>query len=448
MVLETKYAGRNIGDVFYTLRTDMVLNGAVSCDGSEYKASDFDSTTDLTNPYSLCINNKIPNVDYATYDTQLKNQGCCAYFGIDPANGSFRVPTLKDVFIEAGDSDRIAKYLAPGLPNITGSMVASQDATDSGNENHWTGAFTWRQERVANGPGDHDNAHYRINFDASRCSSIYKNNFNTVQPKAILLRPMVQLVIADGYKSDDPKPNEPGSGGSTESKFQVPYIFVPGTEAKALEVNANFDYVLKALQDSKDAAPVVHLAGVETITGKKTFTETVNMTSIEFYPDMNQTHGGYIDFHYAGSAADYTARIIEKNKGYLSINQNPPLTDNSTKIATTGWCRQLAIPKFYTSGTSWYVYYPYNRFIIQGGQISVNGNTATNLLQFLIKMKTTNYGINLSSEDISNTTVNGTEIGWGRLAQDHMYVARNNGYGGTQRVRWQIFGIVADDVTI
>lgn len=446
MALETKYAGRNIGDIFYTLRTDTVLNGAVSCDGSEYAAADFDSTTDLTNPYSLCVNNKIPNVDYAAYDLQIKNNGCCAYFGIDPANGSFRVPTIKDVFIEAGDADRIAKYLAPGLPNIKGSWVSSQDSLDSGNQSHWTGAMYSNFERVVNGPGDHDNVHWKAYFDASRSNSIYGAS-STVQPKAIMLRPMVQLVIADGYKKDDPDPEAPDPGG-TDFNFQVPYVFIPGTEAKALEVNANFDYVLKAIQESRDSAPVVHIAGVETVTGRKTFVEPVNMTAIEFYPSMNSKHGGYIDFHYSGSASDYTARLIEKDKGYLSINQHPPYTDNSTKIATTGWVKHVGAPKFYVSGTSWYMFWPYNRFIIQGGQISVAGNTATNLLKFLVKMKTTDYGINLSSEDISGNTVNGTEIGWGRLALDHMYVARNNGYSTTQRIRWQITGIVADDVTL
>ena len=452
MALETNYAGRNIGDIFYTLRTDTVLNGAVSCDGSEYAASDFDSTTDLTNPYSLCINNKIPNVDYATYDLQIKNNGCCAYFGIDPSNGSFRVPTIKDVFIEAGDIDRVAKYLAPGLPDITGSFPADNSQTGRSSEGGAAvgpkGAF-YKGSNIAydqSSTGSGNGAIMEFSASRSTSSNLYGAS-DTVHPKAILLRPMVQLVIADGYKSSDTEAEAPDQGG-TDLKFQVPYVFIPGTEAKALEVNANFDYVLKAIQESRDSAPVVHIAGVETVTGRKTFVEPVNMTAIEFYPNMNSKHGGYIDFHYAGSASDYTARLIEKDKGYLSINQHPPYTDNSTKIATTGWVKHVGAPKFYVSGTSWYMFWPYNRFIIQGGQISVAGNTATNLLNFLVKMKTTDYGINLSSEDISGDTVNGTEIGWGRLAQDHMYVARNNGYSTTQRIRWQITGIVADDVTL
>lgn len=41
--------------------------------------------------------------------------------------------------------------------------------------------------------------------------------------------------------------------------------------------------------------------------------------SFEFNPSSSAGHGGYIDFHYNGSTADYTSRIIENASGRLAI---------------------------------------------------------------------------------------------------------------------------------
>ena len=49
--------------------------------------------------------------------------------------------------------------------------------------------------------------------------------------------------------------------------------------------------------------------------------------SIELIPQAGTTNGGYIDFHYDGSDADYTTRIIE-GENYLNIAGKPILTGN------------------------------------------------------------------------------------------------------------------------
>ena len=46
----------------------------------------------------------------------------------------------------------------------------------------------------------------------------------------------------------------------------------------------------------------------------------VNPGYIEMFPGSSAGHGGYIDFHYNSSSADYTSRIIESGSGTLSIN--------------------------------------------------------------------------------------------------------------------------------
>lgn len=40
---------------------------------------------------------------------------------------------------------------------------------------------------------------------------------------------------------------------------------------------------------------------------------------IEFNTTADADHGGYLDFHYAGSTEDYTSRIIEDEKGHMRI---------------------------------------------------------------------------------------------------------------------------------
>ena len=47
-------------------------------------------------------------------------------------------------------------------------------------------------------------------------------------------------------------------------------------------------------------------------------------TNIEFYPGEKANTGGYIDFHYNNSSADYTSRLIEHN-GYILYNNKPLL---------------------------------------------------------------------------------------------------------------------------
>lgn len=331
---EMTIASRNIGDIFYTLRRDDTLNGAVPCDGREFNASDFDMDDPTNNPYSLCINGKIPNVDYTQYAAQLRSQGCCACFGIDVVNGKFKVPTIKDVYIRAGDVNTLTTYLAPGLPNITGGPIYAdnrQDVNSSAGALRVTGitggGFDWK-----GGARNFRN----IYFDASQSNGIYGRCPNTVQPPSLVLRPMTQLLTAvAGKKEEEDTPVVPDQPSIT---LKIPYIFVPGTEAKATEVNTNFEYVLRAIEGiAPSAAAVVHLEGDETISGKKTFLTSVSTPAIELIPSKSDTHGGYIDFHYNGAGVDYTARLIEAEKGFLSVMKSPSSSDSSTKLATTEW---------------------------------------------------------------------------------------------------------------
>ena len=83
-------AGRNIGDVFFTARTDTTLNGAVEANGGQYNTTDFDGTDAIGNILSA---GKVPYVAIADFDTAVANNGECTSFGWDGGT-VFKVPKI------------------------------------------------------------------------------------------------------------------------------------------------------------------------------------------------------------------------------------------------------------------------------------------------------------------------------------------------------------------
>ena len=67
---------RNIGDIFYTTRTDNSLNGAVECNGSQYNFSDFDS-----NLQNLLDEGKLTYVSIGEFDSMVSEKGWCDKIG-------------------------------------------------------------------------------------------------------------------------------------------------------------------------------------------------------------------------------------------------------------------------------------------------------------------------------------------------------------------------------
>lgn len=174
-------SGRNIGDIFYTTRKDSGLGGAVECNGGTYSTADYTGAGSIG---ELLEAGKLPYVSLAEYATLLSTNGVVGVFGWDgTGTTSFRVPTLQDVFIECGQAAQLGNYMPAGLPNITGVVTGISDVAVSG-------AFA-RGYRVA-GNGGGSGQILADTFDASRSSSIYGNS-DTVQPKAIKYRAMVQL---------------------------------------------------------------------------------------------------------------------------------------------------------------------------------------------------------------------------------------------------------------
>lgn len=177
--------GRNVGDIFFTSRTDAALAGAVVCDGSVYNVSDFGGTHA---PGTLLAQGKLPSVDLDTYQDYVDNFGSCRAFGWDGGD-QFRVPLLNDVFIEAGHAQGQGEFLEAGLPNIEGTYGL--------NQNQHGGTSSGALYVAQRGTGyvhvdSQSTANTLMGFDASRHNPIYGKS-TTVQPPAVRYRAFVQL---------------------------------------------------------------------------------------------------------------------------------------------------------------------------------------------------------------------------------------------------------------
>ena len=90
--LDSGGAGHNVGDIFFTMRNDNGLNGAVECDGATYNTTDFTGAQSIG---ALLTAGKIPYVSLADYATEISTKGWCDKFGWDgTGNTQFKVPTL------------------------------------------------------------------------------------------------------------------------------------------------------------------------------------------------------------------------------------------------------------------------------------------------------------------------------------------------------------------
>lgn len=111
---------RNVGDVFYTTRSDDALNGAVECDGAAYQCADFAGENAVP---ALLAAGKLPYVGITDFDACVTANGACRAFGWDGAGAAvFKVPKLSDVYIQAGTAAVAGEFVGESLPNITGKI--------------------------------------------------------------------------------------------------------------------------------------------------------------------------------------------------------------------------------------------------------------------------------------------------------------------------------------
>lgn len=170
-------SGRNVGDIFFTMRNDNGLNGAVECDGATYNTTDFTGAQSIG---ALLVAGKIPYVSLADYATALATNGSVGTFGWDGTNTTaFRVPLLNDIFVETGTAAQIGDYLEPGLPDHT-HTVSTYDSPYPFSGGTYGGLTAYKD---------------RVTSPASESNPIYGNS-TTVQPNAVRYRAMVQLAVS------------------------------------------------------------------------------------------------------------------------------------------------------------------------------------------------------------------------------------------------------------
>ena len=185
---ENPFSGKTIGEMFYTWRTDEI-NGAYNCNGQEFAASLFSGDS---NPYTLLIEGKLPSKTYEEYQQELEdNNGVCGYFGLDITTQKFKVPTLKEVFIEAGDVNTLASFTAETVPDFkaTVPLYNSNGIGGAGNASVFDASSSTQSCTITTLLSG------EIVIRPSRAVSTYKAGAR-VAPNSIKLRPMVQLVTS------------------------------------------------------------------------------------------------------------------------------------------------------------------------------------------------------------------------------------------------------------
>ena len=92
-------SSRNIGDIFYTTRTDNSLNGAVECNGSQYNFSDFDS-----NLQNLLDEGKLPYLPINEFDSMVSEKGWCDKIG-------YKTPKMVKIYPAGNASEQPFIYI-------------------------------------------------------------------------------------------------------------------------------------------------------------------------------------------------------------------------------------------------------------------------------------------------------------------------------------------------
>lgn len=106
-------AGLDIGDMFYTMRTDNELNGAVECDGATYNTTDFTGAQSIG---TLLEAGKLNYISLTQYATEISTKGWCDKIGWNgTGNTQFRVPTLTPHIVETNNIPVVGNGKALGF---------------------------------------------------------------------------------------------------------------------------------------------------------------------------------------------------------------------------------------------------------------------------------------------------------------------------------------------
>lgn len=142
-----------------------------------------------------------------------------------------------------------------------------------------------------------------------------------------------------------------------------------GTDSKkiaASNVDGLADYFNASTghdHDGTDSKKIAYstLTGLPTLTPDGIGALPMNPASIELFPPSGASHGGFIDFHFNRSSADYTSRIIENGQGIITIDailgvNNPPPTSALVRTIYAGTSAMTSGSSELTSGAIYLQY--------------------------------------------------------------------------------------------
>ena len=122
------------------------------------------------------------------------HNGLYPYFSYGDNQYTYRMPRIVDVHARFGNCiEEVGQYLEAGLPNIIGSVGQAYNGSsinggwhNFNNGGYGTGALYLEGTNNGSSCGwsNYGDAG-KIKIDASRCSSVYRNDIDTVQPPAI-----------------------------------------------------------------------------------------------------------------------------------------------------------------------------------------------------------------------------------------------------------------------
>lgn len=150
---------RNVGDVFYTTRSDDALNGAVEADGAVYQCADFAGENAVP---ALLAAGKLPYVSMAEYDELLRS---------DPLNGVCHECVVSDGGLI---SARSGGWFKPTLSDIPFSVAESWEFETRLIYKNFGGA-TWRAILATGDPVDCKNPFLQISTGGVVCAWLSSN---------------------------------------------------------------------------------------------------------------------------------------------------------------------------------------------------------------------------------------------------------------------------------
>lgn len=257
--------------------------------------------------------------------------------------------------------------------------------------------------------------------------------------------------ITSGTLSSDRLPTVPVAKGGTGATTAAGALTNLGLTATAAELNVLDGITATTAELNKldgVTATTTELNYVDGVTsniqtqlnGKASTTHAHDMKDLEgFFIELNNKgtkgtgHGGYLDFHYDGSGADYTSRIIESASGSLSLN--------GVKCASSGvTCTSVNITNGATKNkTSGYVKLN-NGMILQWGTVSSLANGNSKWVTFPIAFPTAVGGAPMLTGNYGNSF--GYELHANDVAAAGFTIVKRGGSSttGTDTVSWLAVG--------